>query len=246
MASTSETGHAVNIANFKILIERCNEFGGTYNPPISEISVAAMTSKLNDAIDAHKTYIVALEGTKIPINDREILYNDLTKLVVRVYNLYLATKASAQSKRDAKGYMLKITGRNVKIHKLADGVTPDPSHISNSQLSYVQKADYFDKLVQLLKIDTHYTPNETALQISSLEGWNDNIVAANNQVINVTTNAIVKRTVRDHALYDLGTGLIDLAISCKKYVKGLFGAKTPEADSVVSIKFRRIMKLNAV
>jgi hypothetical protein len=56
----------------------------------------------------------------------------------------------------------------------------------------------------------------------------------------------VKRTARDHALYDIGTGLVDLTVSCKKYVKGLFGAKSPEADSVVRIKFRRIMKLNAV
>ena len=243
MASTSETGHAVNIANFMVLIERCHEFGSAYNPANSEISIAEMTTKYDNALSLHKDYITALEETKLPINDREILYIELGRVVTRSYNLFLSTKASIQTKKDAKGYMVKITGRNALVPKLDDGVTPDPKHISTSQQSYVQKVDNFDKLVKLYKTDTNYAPNESALKIATLETLIDTIKTANNKVIAVTANAIVKRTARDHALYDVGSGIIDLALSCKKYVKGLYGGLSPEAESVVGIKFRRIMRL---
>lgn len=246
MASTSETGHAVNIANFKVLIERCNEFGSAYNPSNSDISITEMTSKHENADTLHKDYITALEETKLPINDREILFIELAKLVVRTYNLYLSTRTSDQMKKDAKGYMLKITGRNVKVPKLEDGVTPDPNHISNSQKSFVQRAYNFDKLVKLYKMDALYNPNEASIQITTLETWVENLQLANGKVDAVVANAIIKRTKRDHALYDFGTGLIDLALASKKYVKSVYGGKSPEAESVNGIKFRRFLKMNAI
>ncbi|HQW16595.1 MAG: hypothetical protein JNK36_01820 [Bacteroidia bacterium] len=32
MASTSETGHAKNVANLEDMISFCTDYGGTYNP----------------------------------------------------------------------------------------------------------------------------------------------------------------------------------------------------------------------
>jgi hypothetical protein len=246
MTSTSETGHAVNIANFKVLMERCKEFGGVYNPPRNDLSVASMMMKLEYAEQLHKEYISALEETKIPINDREILFVELGKLVVRTYNLFLSTLAPEESKRDAKGYLVKITGRNVKVPKLEDGVTPVPNYRSNSQKSFAQRTENFDKLVNLYKADLNYCPNEAALQVASLETMVENLRAANDKVYAVVAKAEMRRMARDHALYDAGVGIIDLAFACKMYVKGLFGGLSPEAMSVVSIKFRRILRMNAV
>lgn len=246
MASTSETGHAVNIANFKVLIERCKEFGGVYNPPRSDLSVASMMAKLEYAEQLHKEYNVALEETKIPINDREILFLNMNRLVVRSYNLYLSTVAMEESKKDAKGYLMKITGRNVKVPKLEDGVTPVANYVSNSQRGFAQRTENFERLVNLYKADLNYSPNEAILQVGSLETLLENLRTANDAVNAVVAKATVRRMARDHALYDAGVGIIDLAFACKLYVKGLFGGLSPEAASVVGVRFRRILRMNAV
>lgn len=245
MASTSETGHAVNMANFKKIIDRCVEFGTDYNPPNADIAIATMTAKWTSVDGLHSDYLAALEETKLPINEREILFDNLNKIVVRSVNLYESTKASSQAKKDAAGYKLKITGQKTKIKKLQDG-TPDPNYVSKSQRSFTQRVNNFEKLVRFYETDANYAPNENTLKIASLETMLGNLKTANENVNQLVVRAIQKRIERDHGLYDVGTGIYDLSVACKKYVKSLYGAMSPEALSVVAFKLRRVMKLSAV
>jgi hypothetical protein len=245
MSSTSETGHAVNIANFKLIIERCTEFGAIYNPPNPDITITNMTTKWNEVSSSHSNYLVKLEETKLPINNREILFERLDKTVRRTVNLYDSTKASLQSKKDAKGLLRKITGSNVKIKRLENNL-PDPNHVSNSQQSFVKKVDNFEQLVELYKTDTNYTPNETALTIASLGTLLNNLKSANNEIGILIAHEITFRTNRNHSLYDIDLGVIDITLACKKYVRGLYGAKSPEARSVTGIYLKRVMKIKPV
>jgi hypothetical protein len=245
MASTSETGHAVNIANFKKIIKRCEQFGTNYNPPNPDITIANMTVKWTEADTAHSNYLIKLEDTKIPINNREILFERLDKTIVRTLNLYECTKASKQTKKDAKGLVKKITGSNVKIPRLENNL-PDPKYVSNSQQSYVKKVDNFEQLWDLYKTDTNYAPNETVLTIASLESLLNNLKTANNEIGLLITHEIKYRTIRNHSLYDIETGVIDISLACKKYVRSLYGAKSPEAKSVTGIYLRRMMKIRPV
>ena len=41
MASTTETGHAKNVANFEDLISFCTGYGASYNPSKAAIAIAA-------------------------------------------------------------------------------------------------------------------------------------------------------------------------------------------------------------
>jgi hypothetical protein len=40
-------------------------------------------------------------------------------------------------------------------------------------------------------------------------------------------------------LYADGTGLVDLALLVKKYIKSLFGADSPQYEQISGLKFRR-------
>lgn len=245
MASTWETGHGVNIANFRVLIERCEEFGAAYQPVNEEISIVAMRTRLSAAEALQREYFVALDGTKIPINDRELLFGEIKKTAVRAVNIYKASKAAANSIEDVKGFMGKLTGRNVKVKRLEDG-SRDPKSVSNSQQSYVKKVEHLTMLIGLLKHDVHYAPNEEALQIESLEALLARAKAANEAIFGLMAQVDVSRTARDHALYDPGTGLVDLSMACKHYVKALFGGKSPETKSVVGVSLRRRMRMRIV
>ena len=50
MASTSETGHAKNVANFQDLQSFCTGYGAAYNPTNPTISMAALTTKHTEAL----------------------------------------------------------------------------------------------------------------------------------------------------------------------------------------------------
>jgi hypothetical protein len=98
----------------------------------------------------------------------------------------------------------------------------------------------------LYKTDSNYAPNETELAIASLESLLIDLKNANNDVFKVNTIALKYRTERNHGLYDINTGVIDISLACKKYVRGLYGTKSPEARSVTGIYLKRVMRIKPV
>ena len=168
MASNIETGHAVNVSNFKLMIDKCASFGATYKPSNTDLTIANMTVLWTTGDAAHQTLTTAVQNSKNPINDREILFKPTNKLVTKVLNYFNSTKASKQVKRDAKGLGDRMRGFGVKVGKLKDGM-PDPASVSKSHQSYVQRGDTFRQLVKLLGSEGNYVPNEVELQVATLD-----------------------------------------------------------------------------
>ncbi len=50
MSSTSETGHAKNVANFETLIAFCTSYGGQYQPVNTSITLTELSNKYTDGI----------------------------------------------------------------------------------------------------------------------------------------------------------------------------------------------------
>lgn len=241
MASNSETGHAVNISNFKLMIEKCTAFGALYNPSNTDLTVANMTTLWTTANAAHVTLTSAMQLSKGPINSRLLLFEPVDKLVTRTLNYYESTKADKQIKKDAKGLADRYRGFGIKVKKLADG-TPDPADVSTSHQSYVQKGDTFKQLVDLYTSDPLYAPNEAAINIATLTTLSAAMKTANDNIGAILAPVETARITRDHALYDDETGMVDVSAACKDYVQGLFGARTPEAKIIRTIKFTRPKK----
>jgi hypothetical protein len=242
MASTSETGHDVNLANYKLIITRIGTFTN-YAPANPSLLIPAMTAQSTAADAAHSSYLEKLDDTKEPINEREIEFVNMKKLVTRANNIFRSSVASKASKRDAAGLMKRILGRGVKVRYLPDGKI-DPKWISNSQQSYVKMTKNYEQFVNVLDASGHYEVNEPILKMTNLKNVLTNLQAKNNAIDTIIAAAIEFRTKRDHLLYDLDTGIIDVSLLCKNYVKGLFGAGTPEAKSITSIYLKRVMTLD--
>ncbi len=151
MASNSETGHPINLSNFKLMIDHCTAIGVPYNPSNSDIGIVAMTSLWNSSKTAHETLTATLMATKDDFNNRQILFEPTSKLVTRTLNYFKSTKASKQIKEDAKGLADRFRGHNLSAKKLPDG-TPDPNDVSNSHQSYEMKADTFRQLVICMRV----------------------------------------------------------------------------------------------
>ncbi len=238
MASNSETGHSVNISNFKLLIDKCTAFGAPYNPSNTDLTIVNMTTLWTTGDTAHQTLTSATQLAKNPINARQILFEPTEKLVTRSLNYFNSTKASAQVKKDAKGLADRFRGFGVKVSKLPDG-TPDPASVSTSHQGYVQKGDTFKQLVDLYASDVNYAPNETDLKIVALTALATAMKAANDGIGAIIAPIGTARITRDKALYAKDTGMVDVSLSCKNYVKGVYGAKAAETKTVSGIKFTR-------
>ena len=238
MSSKTESGHEVNVKNFKALIDYCISFGAIFNPSRIAITIAEMTTLYTNANKANGEVATNWALIKEPINARQILFKSLSSLITRIMKSLSNTDASEQFIKDAKTLANDIRGANKE--KPAD--TPqDKDFVSRSHMSYIQRAANFAKLIKLLKTLPSYNPNEATLTIAALEAFLAQLTAANDGLAPILAPYFTAIRNRDKLLYTAKTGLIDLALACKDYVASMTdeGTKSPMYKLIVKIKFTR-------
>jgi hypothetical protein len=77
----------------------------------------------------------------------------------------------------------------------------------------------------------------------SLESLLNDIHLKNTEIYELIAAIKIKRFERNMSLYLVETGIIDVALASKQYVRSVYGASSQEAKSVGKIKFKRFMKL---
>lgn len=239
MASTSETGHSKNVANFEDLISFCTGYGVKYNPSNPTLTLAALNTLFTNAKASLTNLNTILAPWINAVNAREIAFKPLSSLTTRVINALDSTEASAQIVADAKTIARKIQGVRAKSKKdNPNNPDSDPKHVSVSQMSYDSRIENLQKLVKLLANQPEYTPNETELQVTSLDALYANLKTLNTTAVDKYTDVSNARITRNNTLYAPVTGLVDIAGSVKKYIKSLFGSASPEYKQVSGLKFK--------
>lgn len=243
MASTSETGHAKNVANFDRLIEFVIGWGARYNPSKPAYQLPQLQAKISTS--GTSVSFVTKKDTAFngAVNERIIEFSDVQTLSTRLVNALESTDASKQTIEDAKGYNRKLQGKKAPgQEKPVDENAPVPKDISSSQLSYDQQIQHFEGLRTVLQSEVSYSPNETDLTNTAAEAKQDAMVAKNKAVAKAYTAVSNARIDRDNNLYAEDEGLVDIAAGVKKYVKSAFGATSPEFKQISALEFRKISK----
>lgn len=243
MASTSETGHAKNVANFQDLIAFVTGYGAIYNPSKNALKLTQLTS-LQAAAQTKIADVVAKNTTfNNAVNDRMTAFGGLKSLSTRLINALESTDAAKEKINDAKTFNRKLQGKSAAPTAApTDPNTPAPTSISTSQQSYDQQIQHFAGLISVLQSEASYTPNENDLKIATLSAKQADLVAKNNAVSTAYTNVSNSRIARNKTLYDPTTGLVDTALEVKSYIKSIFGASSPEYKQVSKIQFKNIKK----
>ncbi|MDO9339498.1 MAG: hypothetical protein Q7T72_03115 [Bacteroidales bacterium] len=104
MASTSETGHAKNVANFNDLISFVAGYGTDYNPSKASIKLTALQILLTSAKNALNAVNSALPEYSNAVAAREVAFAPLSKLITRVVNALKATDTPDQVVGNAKTF----------------------------------------------------------------------------------------------------------------------------------------------
>ena len=240
MASTSETGHAKNVANFQDLIEFVTGYGATYNPSKNSLKLpqlialkATADSNLADVISKNTNY-------NNKVNERITAFSGLKSFSTRLVNALQTTDATPETIGNAKTFNRKMQGKKASSTQTpTDPNTPAPNTISTSQQSYDQLIQHLAGLTTVLEAETSYTPNETDLQVASIHAKIADLSAKNTAVATAYTSISNSRIARNETLYTSTTSLVETALEVKKYIKSVFGASSPQYAQVKSIEFSK-------
>ena len=240
MASTSETGHAKNVANFQDLIEFVTGYGATYNPSKNSLKLPQLISlkasadgNLSDVISKNTNY-------NNKVNERITAFSGLKSLSTRLVNALQTTDATDETIGNAKTFNRKMQGKKASASQTpTDPNTPAPTTISTSQQSYDQLIQHLAGLTAVLEAEPSYSPNETDLQVATLQTKIAELTAKNTAVATAYTSISNSRIARIETLYTSTTSLVETALEVKKYIKSVFGATSPQYAQVKSIEFSK-------
>ncbi|CAM4432423.1 hypothetical protein [Flavobacterium terrigena] len=240
MASTSESGHAKNSANFQDLIEFVTGYEAMYNPSKSSLQLANLIQLKADADGKLADVVTKNTNYNKKVNERVIAFSDIKSLGTRLINALQTTDATPETIKNAKTFNTKLQGKKASSTQAQiDPNEPAPRTISTSQQSYDQLIQHLFGIKAVLETETSYTPNETELKVEAIQTKITELTAKNTAVATAYTNVSNSRIARNETLYATNTGLVETALAVKKYIKSIFGATSPQYAQVKGIEFTK-------
>lgn len=244
MASSVETGHAKNVDNLGDLIAGVTSFGVKYNPSNPLLALTALKTKETVArasINAVNTAAIQLANAS---NERENAFQPLNVLVTRAVNTLRSSQSADNTDAIIVAIARKIHGARAASSKAAakKAAAANPEvkieTVSVSQHSYDSQVDNLDRFVESLAAIPEYNPNEEELKVATLKTVAVEFRKLNN-LCNTASYALDSaRAIRNTELYAPNTGLVDVALGVKSYVKALFGATSEEYKRIAKVEFR--------
>ncbi|CAM4449031.1 hypothetical protein [Flavobacterium terrigena] len=236
MASTSEVGHAKNVANLGTGIQILQEMGTLYNPSNTNIQLTSLIS-----------FKAAIEGTitqlnsKIPsyknaVANREVAIEKLGKTSTKVLNFSKSLNISTTDKENILSQVKKIRG-----HAKAKAINPETSEttgISTSQMSYDSRIANLSLLINFVASHPEYQPNENDIKVANLQTYQQELSTLSSLVNTAGNELITARLNRNNAMYLTEINIIKVMNETKSYLKSLGQAAQPYYKAFVKLKFR--------
>ena len=236
MASTSETGHNKNVANFSTAYQILEEMNTLYNPSNSKIQLVNL-----DPVRSSLQITIAELNNNKPIYknavaDRENAIAPLGKLMTKTLNYAKSIDISATDKENITAQAKKIRGDQKPKKVNPDTIETDG--ISTSQMSYDSRIANLDTYINQLSSHPEYVPNETEIQITSLQTLQTNLITLSSAVNSAGNALITSRSNRNNILYNNDINVIQLIKDIKAYLKSLGDAGKPYYNAIVKLQFK--------
>jgi hypothetical protein len=241
----SENTPAKALGNFLDIIQKVesNENYRPSNPNLVVVTMKTLHADASAALDNfHACKAILLASKK----ERVKTVEEVKTTSRRVVNFLKACGADPAKIEQAMtifrlihGYRAPSTVRNSDSQ--ATGTEEETRKKSNKQGSQDSLVQNFQKLIQVLKTEALYTPNEADLQIASLEALvmrfkTDDLATS-------TADAATERAkVKLKKLFDDPRGGVNVVMSAVKlYSKAAFGTQSPEYASLVKLRQQKVI-----
>lgn len=245
MTNTSETGHAKNVTNLESLITSIIALETSYNPSRDSIKLPALQALLTASTESLNAVNIAQAAYSNAVAARKVAFEPFSKLITRVMNSLKASGASTQVVQSARTIVRKLQGRRASAKiteeekKALEAEGKEVNQISASQMSFDNRIENFDRLIMLLSSIPLYNPNEVELKVEALKALHNQLKEKNTEVILPIVQLSNSRMNRNKILYNENTGLVDVALDSKTYIKSIFGATSPQYKQISKLRFIR-------
>jgi hypothetical protein len=239
MATHYETGHAVNVENFQRLTQYVESFGCRYAPPTDRLQTNHLHELLTAAVAALKGVDTTNPDYIAAVSDRNEAFAPLGKLATRIHYFVETLHVDEPTLNAIRELVRKLHGRRAVAKK--DVPQEVHKYISVAQMSYAQRAENFEKLIGMVKHEPLYQPSAADLTIDRLNERLAHLHTTNSAVVRAHIPLLEARSHRTAILYAPLTGLVDVALDVKKYLRGALGATSDEYSEIKGIRFKRFI-----
>lgn len=245
MKTTNGSSHEQNVTNLNVEISSILTYGPQYNPSVPALTIPELNRLYQRGLAANAT----AKNNEIALNNataaRANKFDGFDGKVTRIINALRICGATPQTLEQAEAIVRELRAKRV-TDKLTDEELATEKAKGNNikqvtlhNATYDRKVVNLEKLAQFLGTIPQYQPNEPELSMTGI-----NISLAEYKALNdavVTTSAIEKASdiARREVLYTDNTGLVDVGLSAKLYVKSVFGATSPQYKQISNISFTR-------
>lgn len=250
MPAYYETGHPKNVATFFKYNQFLTTLGATYNPSSTAITLASLTTTQTQADTKQKAVKTSEEFWKDATNNREKPFKDLPAFSTQIFAALKSFNPSQLTIDDfaylvgkMHGYDNAKTPQNDKSKIVIDPSNPTPvtPSKSNSQQSFDQKLEHFEKMILVLQTAPSYLPNEVNLQIPSLQAYLITLQNLNKAAEQAKSDLKAARIGRNLFFYEKGTGFLDIVKQSKQYILSVFGATSQQYKTALTFKLVRVI-----
>ncbi|MCC7029753.1 MAG: hypothetical protein IT257_05555 [Chitinophagaceae bacterium] len=238
MSQSLNTGHGINIRNFKKAILLSENFGQVYAPCNEHIKIPYMLQHWKYLMKVNEEYNIKFHHTRAKIKERETIFRELNKKVTKVCAIAGSLNETAEFKYEVKKLADLIRGFKNKKNGQTAGDERDWAY----NLSYTGRTENFKNLIHLLYSSALYKPNERLFTLQNLYAEHASMNTLNLEIDRLTVDVQRCRTIRNSALYDAETGVLETMKACRCYIKALFGTGSEEYKKFSALKFRVLPK----
>jgi len=232
-----------NVVNLGELISNISTFKAKYSPTRSEFiieSLRLLKEKSEAANEAVTDAEITLQSSQTARSSGFIGFDPL---ITRVINALRISGASAQSIAQAEAIVRDLRGKRASAIASDEDVAAAKekgtaiNQITRHINTFESKYSNFLILIIFLGTIPVYKPNEEDLSVTSLNARYISMKNADEQCSEAQVAIDAARANRDKVLYAEGTGMVDIALGVKTYVKSAFGASSNEYMAISSIAF---------
>lgn len=238
----SEQTHAKNVDNLFTVIQLLTSLGNKFDPSGELITLAALTDFHADCVTAMTTVNTVVPDAENKIGARLAAFKPVAKRSTAILKAAKAQGLEPEFIAHLRTTCNDLRGVRVTAQTPDNPETPDLDESainrSSSNRSYAGILESVDKLVEQLKSNKNYKPNEAEYKIEGLEAWQADLIAKNNAAIAAKAAATAARANRDALMYDAKTGILARIRLLKDYLFSILGAKHPIYRQILALKFR--------
>jgi hypothetical protein len=240
MASTSEVGHAKNIANLNLLNTNIIAVGTIYNPSNTKLKLTNLQSIYTNAYSQQESVNNLVAPYSVAVDERETIFKPLNRELTKLRKAYKATEGVTQVQlEDFMTIVRKLKG--VRKTAIATSTNTDEAqaNYSTSQMSYDQRTNNMDLLIALLQNTPNLNPNETEYKVVTYQDKKAQMLLKTQAVADAFIPLNNARSSRNATLYNSKENLVDTANRAKDYLFKILNASSAQYKAIAKIKFKK-------